>query len=201
MNRKVVIAVVAILAMIGVYFAFFHHGTPPPAPVVARAVPTPAPKPTGPSPEDLKLATVKKGEGIEHAIIRQLVARSAKFGFDGDGHDARAIKLWAGHEAHVLAIRAGYADWKFGGEVRVARPDEMAYLLKKDSNDRLSIAEYRATPSGNANVSSSLLSPVSPDAGGTKVLASSVSQSQFLGMPDFITAHPLPNWEYQYIPG
>lgn len=99
--------------------------------------------------EKLQLAIVRRGEGIEHALIRQLAASPKEFGFAGDTKDAARVKNWAGREAHVLAIRAGYVDWKFGAEVRVKAPDRVAYVLEKSVVGDLRISQREVAPGGN----------------------------------------------------
>jgi hypothetical protein len=97
------------------------------------------------SSEDLKLATVGKGEGVTHALVRQLKANPAEFGYDSkSGMD---LDKWATLKARSLAIDAGYikAD---GSEVRVfdigpAGPeDNPAYVLKINASGKPVIYEY-----------------------------------------------------------
>lgn len=66
-----------------------------------------------------KDAVINKGEGIEHALRRQLEAMPEKFGFHGDAADKAAIHEWSGGEAHRIALREGFASAD-GGETRVA---------------------------------------------------------------------------------
>lgn len=57
-----------------------------------------------------QLATIKKGDGIENVLIRQLEADPAKMGCDEEiiskGEDA--IHRWAQGEAHRIALKVGY---------------------------------------------------------------------------------------------
>jgi len=113
----------------------------------ASAISTPAAK-TAATAETLKLATVGKGEGIEHAFIRQIVANPKDFGFDGDVNNRTAVKKWAGREAHRIALKAGYVD-SDGREIRVKVTDKVAFVLNKDAGSNLMVAEYEKDASGN----------------------------------------------------
>src|SRR3989344_1345499 len=64
-------------------------------------------------------ATIGKGEGIEHALIRQLENDPSKFGFTGDANDAVALHRWAGGEAHKKALKEHFADVGIEAEMRV----------------------------------------------------------------------------------
>lgn len=130
-------------------------GTHSPEPVVAGArggeEPTPAPRrwpegmenlppvehpPIGPMPvwED---AVVHKGEGVEHALRRQIEADPEKWGYTGKG----SVHRFAGHEAHKIASELGYV--KGGAEVRVRLIDQVAYILDKDSSGRVVVDEVQ----------------------------------------------------------
>jgi hypothetical protein len=91
--------------------------------------------------DSLKLATIHKGEGIEHALIRQLKADPQRFGFKGDIKD---LDKWAGREAHRIAIKAGYVDSKTGQEIRVGAKgiDRAAYVLVKNEKGEVKVHEY-----------------------------------------------------------
>jgi len=78
---------------------------------------------------------VHKGEGIEHAFIRQIEhdPKLAKgLGFKGNISDQHALHTFAQHEAHVLAIKEGYAD-NTGYEIRVMEPNKVAYEIKMEN--------------------------------------------------------------------
>lgn len=93
---------------------------------------------------------VQKGEGIEHAFIRQLSDDPEKFGFAGDSKDDEAVMDWAGKEAHRIAIKAGYVDLETGNEVRVGgKGGDIAYELAKDSSGSFKINEYIKDSEGN----------------------------------------------------
>ncbi len=85
-------------------------------------------------------ATIHKGEGIEHALIRQLKENAEKFGFKGKPAE---LSHWAGVKAHQIAIETGYVDAKTGAEVRIgtAGIDKAAYVLTGDGKNP-SIHEY-----------------------------------------------------------
>ncbi|MCK5416721.1 hypothetical protein KAI92_04825 [Candidatus Parcubacteria bacterium] len=89
------------------------------------------------------LATVYKGEGIEHAFIRQLQANSElaeKLGFD-----ARETNLddWSKQKAHEIATEAGY--YSKEGEIRINKADHAAYYLKFNDG-KLVAEEYVKSP-------------------------------------------------------
>jgi hypothetical protein len=159
------------------------------APAVQPEITAPASASVSTLREDqLKLATVGRGEGVEHALIRQLVADPSEYGFSGDVSNKRAVKKWAGRRAHFVAVRAGYFDWKFGAEIRVKHPGKTAFLLEKNSNGKFQVAEYK--------VSSHDGSGVSPEPQKTLTLASRTAHSEFLGWPG---AHAsIPVYEYLY---
>lgn len=85
----------------------------------------------------MELATVGKGQGIEHALKRQL---QQLFGYDSEQ---------AGIEAHKIAMQEGYFK---NGETRVAIPDRAAYVLEKDpTTSKFSVHEYLdGQPAGNS---------------------------------------------------
>ncbi len=86
------------------------------------------------SKEILDKATIGKGEGIEHALIRQLKSNPTLFGFKGDVNDLKAVEAWAEKYAHELAIKNGFVDPKTGVETRVFwfKDHKIAYLLQPD---------------------------------------------------------------------
>lgn len=95
-------------------------------------------------------AIVQKGEGIEHAFIRQLSDDPEKFGFKGNINDPVAVKGWAGIEAHRVAIKAGYVDLETGNEVRVGgKGGNVAYELEKDPSGNIKVNEYLEDDKGN----------------------------------------------------
>jgi hypothetical protein len=87
--------------------------------------------------EDIKinLMVVHKGEGVEHTFIRQIEHNpklAQELGFKGDIKDAKALRVFAGREAHVVATQTGYVD-NAGHEVRVMEADKVAYELKAEN--------------------------------------------------------------------
>ncbi len=84
-------------------------------------------------------AVIRKGDGIERILIRQLIADPQAFGFTGD---AAHVKAWAGTTAHLIAVHAGYFDWKFGAEIRIVHPGKAAFILEKSAEDGLRVVEY-----------------------------------------------------------
>jgi hypothetical protein len=98
----------------------------------------------------VKMATVRKGEGVEHALIRQIItnANAENFGFIGNKQDAKAVKKWAGKKAHQIAIKAGYVDLKTGREIRVKFADKVAYMLNQDKDGNLTVCEFEKGSDG-----------------------------------------------------
>lgn len=122
--------------------------------------------------EDLKLATVGKGEGVEHALIRQLAADPKAYGFEADSTSQKAVKAWAQRRAHQIAILAGYVDVKTGDEVRVrGKGGEITYLLSVDADGKMAVEEYTLGSDGNFKTD--------PDQ--TNDLAASYKAAQFQG--------------------
>ncbi|HAS81005.1 TPA: hypothetical protein DD445_01820 [Candidatus Nomurabacteria bacterium] len=111
------------------------------------------------NPNDLKIATIGNGEGVEHVLRRQLEMSPEKFGFDGDIGDKTAIHEWSGGKAHLIAIDQGYI--KGGTESWVQDMGETgpkgnpAYVLDIDASGKPSIQEYfEGKPSGTGGVNS-----------------------------------------------
>jgi len=107
------------------------------------------------SQKQLELATIGKGEGVEHALIRQLQAEPSKFGYKGDLNDTAAIRKWAETKAHQIAIENNYVDPKTGSEIRVkdigpvGKEGNPAYVLEIDSEGKFKVREYiEGKPSG-----------------------------------------------------
>lgn len=93
---------------------------------------------------NLDLATIRKGEGIEHVLKRQLLNDPQKFGWD----QKTDLNIWANKTAHLIAIKNGYVNPITGEEVRVydmsfKGQQNPAYLLEvKDGQYR--VTEYFA---------------------------------------------------------
>lgn len=95
---------------------------------------------------DLSDAIVHKGEGAEHALIRQLVKEPQKFGYEGDPTDVAAVKDWAGGEAHRIALDQGIVKMEGGAmhEIRTGVADKIAYQLE-NVNGEISVKEIDVT--------------------------------------------------------
>lgn len=94
-------------------------------------------------------AIIHKGEGIEHAFIRQLSDEPEKFGYTGDMEDENAIKQWAGSQAHRLAISEGYAEMDGNREIRIGGNGEnVAIQIEKDPSGHIVVNEYLQNDDG-----------------------------------------------------
>jgi hypothetical protein len=92
------------------------------------------------------MAGVHQGEGVENPLIRQLaadpaIAQGTAYRFTGDMHNAEEVITWADHEAAVLATNAGFVDWKFGREVRIARANTVGFVIQRHGTT-LRIMQY-----------------------------------------------------------
>ena len=76
-----------------------------------------------------EIATIKQGEGIEHALIRQLNDNPKKFGFTGNIENKTDIKMWANNEAHKITIKNNYINTKTGKETWIRESKENPRLL------------------------------------------------------------------------
>ena len=92
--------------------------------------------------EQLQAATIRKGEGIEHAFIRQLKENAQKFGYnpDSDGN----IDKWAGSQAHKIAIDKGFVNPATGQEIRMegGAIDKVAFKIDTDGAGNITVSEY-----------------------------------------------------------
>lgn len=226
---RVAIIAIAIVLGIGIVgtgtWMLTHHAktvrkapTPPPTVHVPNnnsvLPPSLAISSTGPSDAQMQLAIVHKGEGVESALIRQFAADPVQYGFSGKQDDAAAVNQWANHQAHLLAIKAGYYDWKFGAEIRVRAPDKMAYVIQKDDRGNLEVVEYKVntptaqTPTTQAQATPGSGASTNPNAtatfsqGATHVASTTVAASDFFGASP-VTGDKLPvqHFEYVYFPG
>ncbi len=179
-----------ILAVVfGLFIAWSIHETPPPAKVVKTAppisrVPQPISRPSAAQvfAEKLKLGTIGNREGFEHPIIRQLVSTPASCGYSGDVSQAGAVTAWAQHKADLVAVRTGFHDWKFRGEVRFKHPGQVAYVVECGGGDVLQVSEYAVSGSGTQSAPRNVQ------------MAGSYLQAQFLGTPGSERLQP-----YQYL--
>jgi hypothetical protein len=90
-----------------------------------------------------KEAIIGKGEGIEHALKRQIIASpelAEKLGFE-KGMD---INKFASGAAHRVALGHGYVDKFTGEEIRVrGGAGEVAYQMQMDENGEIKIQEFK----------------------------------------------------------
>jgi len=78
-------------------------------------------------------AIVGKGEGIEHALRRQIEhdeALAKMLGYEGDPSDTEALHKFSGGAAHRLALEHGYVDKTTGEEIWIKEGDKVAYEIK-----------------------------------------------------------------------
>jgi hypothetical protein len=74
-------------------------------------------------------------DGFENPVERQLendpqvFSKVPGFAFKGDMSSARDRKAWAQHNAHVIAIKTGHVDPKFGGEIRYRKADAVRIVI------------------------------------------------------------------------
>jgi hypothetical protein len=183
-SRSFVIPLLWILVLIialltGFFLGRFSKTAPTaqtPAAVTTQSTAPPAVLP----PVVADINVVHSGEGIESPLIRQLIADPSLAGFSGNRDDARAVKQWAGRQAHLLAIKAGFVEWKFGEEMRVKYPGVSAFRIEKDSTGKLTIVEYAVSSMMSAGASG--YSQVS-----VHQVAATVTTSHFIGPMDGTT--------------
>lgn len=98
--------------------------------------------------EDLSnLAIIQKGEGIEHALIRQLTDEPKKFGFQGDINNKAEIKIWADGESHRIAIKNEYVNQETGQEtwIRESKGKPTFVILQDDKTIKFENADLYKT--------------------------------------------------------
>lgn len=85
-------------------------------------------------------AIVHKGQGIEHAFIKQIehnpiLAKelAEKAGFKGDLNNPKILHEFAGKQAHLIAINEGYVDSTTGHQVSVLQADKVGYEIKMEN--------------------------------------------------------------------
>ncbi|GEM_PF-2622760 len=94
------------------------------------------------SAEQMGLATVQKGEGVTHALVRQLKVNPEQFGYDPKG--GVDVDKWAVLKSKEIAIGNGYIK-PDGTEIRVldqGPKGNPAYILEKDASGKLNVKEY-----------------------------------------------------------
>jgi hypothetical protein len=161
------------------------------------------------SPEQISLGTVHWTEGIEHSFIRQLIndpsiADGTPNEFKGGRNDTKAVKHWADATADIIACEAGYRDCKFGGEVRVALGDSVAYVIHKTAAGKLIVAEYPVPKSARSQTATSTLAssstpPSTIASTATHYLAATVVTAGFMGATKEGKPAKLPAYEYAYL--
>ena len=108
-----------------------EHVWKPGRPITPAPAPEPAPEPQQPPGVPVEHnpdALVGKGEGIEHALRRQIehntdIAKA--LGWDGK----QDLHSFSGRAAHLLAGDKGYVNLATGEEVRMAVPGEIEYQI------------------------------------------------------------------------
>jgi hypothetical protein len=103
----------------------------------------------------VELATVGNGEGVSHAIMRQLAGGDVddkdyhpdaghlkSMGYGGDVNDKDAIDDWARKTAGKIVHDEGYFDTAKGTQTWVMKPGESAYLLNGDADSGFTISEF-----------------------------------------------------------
>lgn len=83
-----------------------------------------------------KIATIGKGEGIEHGLIRQLENNPQGFGYKGNPDNFTEMHRWAQNRAHIIAAKNDFYDSATGEESRVIfdakHPSQ--FILNKDES-------------------------------------------------------------------
>jgi len=81
------------------------------------------------------LATVYKGEGVEHVTRRLIEANPQAYGYNGDTDDFKAIHEYSGKEAHRIAIKGGFVETTENGgtkEIRIKEANKYAFTADDD---------------------------------------------------------------------
>lgn len=98
--------------------------------------------------EQLIRATIGEGDGIIHALARQLEDEPEKFGYSNDsGLDKHT---WAWRKANNLAANSGYIDSNSGHDIRVGSSGigKAAYLVELNKQGKLEVHEYLKDQNG-----------------------------------------------------
>lgn len=137
------------------------------------------------SPMALTISDVAgNGEGVENPFIRQMTANPTLVDFPVC-RKKQTVKQQIGCNAQFLATNTGFAEWKFGEEMRVKAPNTVAFHIEKDASGNIQVAQYAVTIVNGAITGSSLVK--------TYRAAASVPASHFIGPMDgtttFQTAH------------
>lgn len=137
---------------------------------------------------DIEKATIGKGEGVEHAFIRQLKDNPVAWGYTGSLSDSAAVKKWTGGEAHRIAIRTGFVDYKTGKEIRVSKMG-VVYLLGKNGEGKTTVTEYAEAPKDDT---------VEPT--DVNIAADSYCEARFAGANEETIKEHVQKYEYVYTP-
>ncbi|MFA4834042.1 MAG: hypothetical protein WC619_04340 [Patescibacteria group bacterium] len=95
--------------------------------------------------EDLTKAVIGKGEGVEHALARQVILSPVFWGYVGSLSDPVALKKWKGVKADQIADSTGYIDRKIGKQIGVKRAGVL-YALGKNDDGKITVTEYAEMP-------------------------------------------------------
>ncbi|MDD5290784.1 MAG: hypothetical protein PHZ04_01580 [Patescibacteria group bacterium] len=138
---------------------------------------------------------IGKGEGVEHALIRQIKENPVYWGYTGALTDSASVKKWVGNEAHKLAILTGYVgskadSSKAGWEVRVAKVGTV-YELGKDNDGKTVIKEYPDFKS----YKDSNIEPIE-----TNVAAPSLKDAVFASVDKDVAGPHVQGYEYIFTP-
>lgn len=113
-----------------------------------------------PSEEKMKQAIVGKGEGVSHAVMRQLIGADKteaqleagqfkvdkdhleKMGYEGNINNKAEIVEWARSEAGDIVTDEDYHNKKTNKETWVMGEDKSAYVLHGDKDSGFHIAEH-----------------------------------------------------------
>src|SRR3989344_4387610 len=123
-----------------------EHVWKPGRPITPAPAPEPVPEPQQPPGVPVEHnpdALVGKGEGIEHALRRQIEHNTdiaEALGWDGE----QDLHQFSGRAAHLLAGDKGYVNLATGEEVQVAVAGEIEYQTHLNPEGQVEIREVRA---------------------------------------------------------
>jgi len=202
----------AVLIVVCGAFVWRHYHQPTTAvnstmPVAKPYIPPPPPPANDgtpmtvrPSQAQLELGFIAKGsgKGPERAYFRQLVADPQQWGFKGNVTDVKAVKRWAGHEAHVITIEEGQYYFGIGDEIRTH--GDVAYLLQKDASGNTWVAQY-VVPTEQTTEPTVTMGDKTLVLAAHNPLPTSIAAAHFYGVSP-VTGEklPVPHWEYVYFP-
>ncbi len=190
--------IVSALLIGGVIYDLYHSRPQATTHIMEPLIAVPQASPAKPV-VDLAISMGRRAEGREHVFIRELIANPSiadftgnpKDKFTGNLADKAAVKTWAGREAHILAIKAGYIGRNFHEEIRTRHPNKMAYVIEKNPAGGLRVVEYLVSKNA-AGVSS--LTQVAVHS-----VAKTLASSHFIGPQDGTTDLHSP-YDYMFVP-